>query len=204
MKKLLALAAAITLLCTAALAEFDFYALKDTPDTMTYTVPGTADTVVRPALAPYQGEFGEDELVAYLDYIILPDEEVATFRLCLSLSMFDSFQADEVRVTVDKKCYTFAVKPAITDYDGIFMEDYTLVLSSESFSIVTALSKAKNATTMQVVFVNTMDGAERAGSVEIPSADVKALLTRYNDLGGSKQDLSVLMDKYPCTVEKAK
>lgn len=171
---------------------------------MTYTVPGTADTVVRPALAPYQGEFGEDELVAYLDYIILPDEEVATFRLCLSLSMFDSFQADEVRVTVDKKCYTFAVKPAITDYDGIFMEDYTLVLSSESFSIVTALSKAKNATTMQVVFVNTMDGAERAGSVEIPSADVKTLLTRYNDLGGSKQDLSVLMDKYPCTVEKAK
>lgn len=137
MKKLLALAAAITLLCTAALAEFDFYALKDTPDAMTYTVPGTADTVVRPALAPYQGEFGEDELVAYLDYIILPDEEVATFRLCLSLSMFDSFQADEVRVTVDKKCYTFAVKPAITDYDGIFMEDYTLVLSSESFSIVT-------------------------------------------------------------------
>ena len=98
MKKLLALAAAITLLCTAALAEFDFYALKDTPDAMTYTVPGTADTVVRPALAPYQGEFGEDELVAYLDYIILPDEEVATFRLCLSLSMFDSFQADEVRV----------------------------------------------------------------------------------------------------------
>lgn len=52
MKKLLALAAAITLLCTAALAEFDFYALKDTPDAMTYTVPGTADTVVRPALAP--------------------------------------------------------------------------------------------------------------------------------------------------------
>lgn len=204
MKKLLALAAAITLLCTAALAEFDFYALKDTPDAMTYTVPGTADTVVRPALAPYQGEFGEDELVAYLDYIILPDEEVATFRLCLSLSMFDSFQADEVRVTVDKKCYTFAVKPAITDYDGIFMEDYTLVLSSESFPIVTALSKAKNATTMQVVFVNTMDGAERAGSVEIPSADVKTLLTRYNDLGGSKQDLSVLMDKYLCTVEKAK
>ena len=147
MKKLLALAAAITLLCTAALAEFDFYALKDTPDAMTYTVPGTADTVVRPALAPYQGEFGEDELVAYLDYIILPDEEVATFRLCLSLSMFDSFQADEVRVTVDKKCYTFAVKPAITDYDGIYMEDYTLVLSSESFPIVTALSKAKNATT---------------------------------------------------------
>ena len=29
MKKLLALAAAITLLCTAALAEFDFYALKE-------------------------------------------------------------------------------------------------------------------------------------------------------------------------------
>ena len=143
MKKLLALAAAITLLCTAALAEFDFYALKDTPDAMTYTVPGTADTVVRPALAPYQGEFGEDELVAYLDYIILPDEEVATFRLCLSLSMFDSFQADEVRVTVDKKCYTFAVKPAITDYDGIYMEDYTLVLSSESFPIVTALSALK-------------------------------------------------------------
>ena len=49
-----------------------------------------------------------------------------------------------------------------------------------------------------------LDGAERAGSVEIPSADVKTLLTRYNDLGGSKQDLSVLMDKYPCTVEKAK
>ena len=44
----------------------------------------------------------------------------------------------------------------------------------------------------------------RAGSVEIPSADVQTLLTRYNDLGGSKQDLSVLMDKYPCTVEKAK
>ena len=36
MKKLLALAAAITLLCTAALAEFDFYALKDTPDAMTF------------------------------------------------------------------------------------------------------------------------------------------------------------------------
>lgn len=162
MKKLLALAAAITLLCTAALAEFDFYALKDTPDAMTYTVPGTADTVVRPALAPYQGEFGEDELVAYLDYIILPDEEVATFRLCLSLSMFDSFQADEVRVTVDKKCYTFAVKPAITDYDGIFMEDYTLVLSSESFSIVTALSKAKKRHD-DAGRIRQHDGRRRAG-----------------------------------------
>ena len=72
MKKLLALAAAITLLCTAALAEFDFYALKDTPDAMTYTVPGTADTVVRPALAPYQGEFGEDELVVPSISVIAP------------------------------------------------------------------------------------------------------------------------------------
>lgn len=204
MKKLLAFAAALTLLCTTAFAEFDFFALKDTPDAAVYTLPGTADTVVRPMDSHFQGELGEDELVANLDYIILPDEEVATFRLCLSLSMFDSLYADEVRVTVDKKCYTFAVTPEGNDYDGIYMEDYALVLSSESFPMITALSKAKNATTVQIVFVNTTDGVERTGSVEIPSADVKAMLNRYNDLGGSKQDLSVLTEKYPCTVEKAK
>lgn len=204
MKKWIALAVAMTLLSTAALAEFDFVALKDTPDCTVYTVPGTADTVVRPFVFPYQGELGEDELIAYLDYIILPDEEVATFRLCLSLSMYDLLRADAVRVTLDKKCYTFRVTPDCTDYDGIYMEDYTLILSSESLPLMTALAKAKGDATLTLAFVNTADGTERTGSVEIPSADAKTLLDRFNSLGGGRQDLSVLTEKYPCTVEKAK
>lgn len=204
MKKLLALAAAMTLLLTAAHAEFDFFALKDTPDAIVYTVPGTADTVVRTGTTPYQGECGEDELVAYLDYLILPDEEVATFRLCLSLSMFDSLRADEVSVTFNQKRYTFPVSPEGNDYDGIYMEDYTLVMTSESLPLLTAMSKVKNDAVLTVTFRNTEDGTEKMGSISIPSAEVKDMLNRFNDLGGGKQDLSVLTEKYPCTVAKAK
>ncbi|MEI3425154.1 MAG: hypothetical protein V8R10_00735 [Christensenellales bacterium] len=68
---------------------------------------------------------------------------------CLSLfDVDDSFQADEVRVTVDKKCYTFAVKPAITDYDGCTWQDYTLVLSRRDdypLLLMALASKAINA-----------------------------------------------------------
>lgn len=202
MKKLLSLLLTMLLLLTAALAEFDYYALKELDDHLVYTMPGTANTVVRTLTPPYEGTLGDDELIAYLDYVILPDEEVTTFRLCLSVSLFDSIQADSVTVTVDKKQYTFTdVMLESTEYDGIYMEDYSLILSDASYPIVTALAKGKSSVTLNVVFENAADGISRSGSVAIVSSDVAAMVEQYNELGGKEQDLSVLAEKYPCTVE---
>ncbi len=205
MKKLLSLLLTMLLLLTAASAEFDYYALKELDDHLVYTMPGTANTVVRALTPPYEGTLGEDELIAYLDYVILPDEEVTTFRLCLSVSLFDAIQADSVIVTVDKKQYTFTdVMLEATEYDGIYMEDYSLILSDVSYPIVTALAKGKSSVTLDVVFENALDGVSRSGSVTIVSSDVAAMVEQYNELGGKEQDLSVLAEKYPCTVEKVR
>ncbi len=205
MKKLLSLLLTMLLLLTAASAEFDYYALKELDDHLVYTMPGTANTVVRALTPPYEGTLGEDELIAYLDYVILPDEEVTTFRLCLSVSLFDAIQADSVIVTVDKKQYTFTdVMLEATEYDGIYMEDYSLILSDVSYPIVTALAKGKSSVTLDVVFENALDGVSRGGSVTIVSSDVTAMVEQYNELGGKEQDLSVLAEKYPCTVEKVR
>lgn len=202
MKKWFSLALAMLLALSCALAEFDFDALKNLDDMVVYTLPGTADTVVRPMVVPYQGTLGEDEMIAQLDYIILPDQEVATLRLCLSLSLFDPLQADSVTVTVGGVCYTFPVEPEVTEYDGIYMEDYALILTSESMPLLTALSGKKSDGCLKVTFCREDEEIVREGEVVLSREDVKAMLTQFDELGGGKQDLSVLVEKYPCETKK--
>lgn len=204
MKKWLCLLLALVLGCISAAAEFDFSALKEMENAIVSLVPGTADTIVRPMRMPYQGEFGEDDLIANLDYIILPDQEVVALRICLSVSLFEPMQADQVAVTLDGKCYTFTVTPEVAEYDGIYMEDYALVMTNDSMPLMKALSKGKQEQTMTVVFTCTADDMQRTGSIPMPAQDVKALLTEYASFGGEEQDLSLIAERFPCVVEKSR
>ncbi|MEI3425153.1 MAG: hypothetical protein V8R10_00730 [Christensenellales bacterium] len=148
---------------------------------MTYTVPGTADTVVVPEGAGSDHRnhcpYGEDELVAYLDYTTSP-MTIAT-PTAASLSMFDTHQADEVRVTVDKKCDMFAVKPAITDYDGIYMEDSPCAVQRDSHRNGAVEGEKRHNDAGRI---RQHDGRRRAGRQRRDSQrGLKTLLTRYND-----------------------
>lgn len=204
MKKWLCIVLALMLCGASASAEFDFSALKEMEDAIVTDIPGTADTIVRPMRMPYQGELGEDDLIANLDYIILPDQEVAALRICLSVSLFEPMQADQVAVTLDGKCYTFSVTPDVSEYDGIYMEDYALVMTSDSMPLMQALSKGKQEQTMTVVFICTEDGMQKTGSISLPAEDVKELLAEYAAFGGDDQDLALIAERFPCTVEKSR
>ena len=110
MKKWTAVLLAMLLLCSSALAEFNTDALKTDADLYAFTQFGTVDTVYRAVNQPYIGQVDEafeGGLVAYVDYVTMPDLEATLLRLMISTEGFDlPLGAQEVRLTVGGKRYT--------------------------------------------------------------------------------------------------
>ena len=95
----------------SALAEADGMALRQTENCMVYTAEGGVDTVIRPLDQPFMGEMAleDGELIAYLDYIDLPNEGAIFLRLSFSLLTPEMLGADTLRLTVGKTDYVFPV-----------------------------------------------------------------------------------------------
>ena len=104
MKKLLAFLMALMLLASSALADFDLSALKGDPNLNAFTRYGTVNTVYRPVNQPNLGQVDEafeGDLIVYVDYITLVDEDVTLLQLTASTTVFDTpLNADQLRLTV--------------------------------------------------------------------------------------------------------
>lgn len=205
MKKLMMLFLCAMLCMSAALAEnvFDNAELQRTENTYTFTHPGTVDTVVRLENQPYLGQVDESYdggLLAYVDYIIMPDYDATLLRLFIAAEAFDPIAADEMRLTVGGKCYTFAVNYEQYEYDGLYMEDYIVCLTDASLPLLKAIAQQKTDAPIPVEFLS-LGETVFAGQVIIPGEDAATLYDRYIDLGGKKQALKQLDEVWPCKVE---
>lgn len=205
MKKLMVFILCAMLCMSAAAAEsvFDNAELQRMENTYTFTHPGTVDTVVRLENQPYLGQVDEPYeggLLAYVDYIIMPDHDATLLRLFVATEAFDPIAADEMRLTVSGKRYTFAVSYEQYEYDGLYMEDYIVCLTDASLPLLKAIAQQRTDAPIPVEFLS-LGEIVFAGQVIIPGEDAATLYDRYIDLGGKKQELKRLDATWPCTVK---
>ena len=203
MKKIVALL--LCLMMTAVLAEspFDVAELRRTENMNIFTPYGSVDTVVRPLNQPYLGQAdmpADGGMIAYVDYITLVDADVTLLRLVVSIEAYDPISADQMRLTVGKKTYTFDVTYEQSEYDGLYMEDYTVCLTEASLPLMKAIAQQKKDTPIPVEFLS-LGELVFSGSVIIPGQEAAQLYDRYIDLGGKKQELKRLDATWPCTVK---
>lgn len=206
MKKWISILMAL-LLCSSALAEFNTDALKTDTELYAFTQFGTVNTVYRAVNQPYIGqadEAFEGGLVAYVDFVTMPDLEVTLLRLMISTEVFDDpLGAEEVRLTVGGKQYTLPVSREESEYDGLFMEDFTVCLVGEGLNMLKAVAQQKQDDPIPVELLSLGD-VVFSGLVIIPGAEAAQLHDRFVDLGGKTQSLSKLEETFPCKVEKVK
>lgn len=203
MKKFLALL--LCLLMTTAIAEsaFDVNELRRTENMNVFTPYGSVDTVVRPLNQPYIGQVDapyDGGLIAYVDYITLVDAEVTLLRLVVSIEAFEPITADQMRLTVGKKTYTFDVTYEQAEYDGLYMEDYTVCLTDASLPLMKAIAQQKKDAPIPVEFLSLGEKVFE-GKVIIPGQEAAQLYDRYINLGGKKQELKRLDATWPCVIK---
>ena len=206
MKRLIALVLALLLCGSAALAEFDTASLRDMENTTTFTHPGTVNTVTRLLNQPYLAQVdapGEGELSVFVDFITLPDYEVTLLRLLTGTVTYAPLAANEMRITVGGKRYTFTVNYEQSEYDGIYMEDYAVCLTDTSLPLLKAIAQQKTDKPIQVEYLSLGEVVFSA-QVIIPGQDAALIYDRFVDYGGKKQDLSWYAAMWPCKVEKVK
>ena len=190
------------LLPAAALAEADGMALRQTESCMVYTAANGVDTVIRPLDQPFMGEttLEDGELIAYLDYIDLPNEGAIFLRLTLSLMTPDMLSADTLRLTVGKTDYVFPVTAEVSEYDTIYYEDYALCLTEASLPLLDAIIRLKGAPV--VVALEQEEAVLAAGEVVFPAEQVKAVLARYEEIGGLTQELGRFDTVWPVEISR--
>ncbi|MGN1019203.1 MAG: hypothetical protein ACI4O7_02415 [Aristaeellaceae bacterium] len=178
------------LLPAAALAEADGMALRRTENCMVSTTAGGVDTVIRPLDQPFMGETAleDGELIAYLDYIDMPNEGAIFLRLTFSLVTPEMLGADTLRVTVGQTDYVFPVAADISEYDTIYFEDYAVCLTAASLPLAEAIVRQKGAPV--TVSFEQEGWAPVTGEVAFPAEQVQAVLDRYEEIGGLTQELA--------------
>lgn len=174
MKRLLIL---LLLLCLpfAAMAEKDRAALTEGMDCAIFLDVNQIDTVIRPMQEPFFGTVdGEGEMIAFLDYVEIPDLNGTFMRLTLSLVSDDPLNAEELILTFGKNTYTFDVWPQTSEYDTVYYEDYAVTFDDKTIAMLKALSKNK----AEVTYTLTGDDV-RTGTLDIDADVVKELYNRF-------------------------
>lgn len=186
----------------SALAEADGMALRRTENCMVYTAANGVDTVIRPLDQPFMGDttLEDGELIAFLDYVDLPNEGAIFLRLTFSLLTPEMLGADTLRVIVGKTDYVFPVTPEISEYDTIYYEDYAVCLTEASLPLVEAIIRLKGA---PVGVALEQEGWEPVtGEIIFPAEQVQAVLDRYEEIGGLKQELGRFDTVWPVEISR--
>ena len=186
----------------SALAEADGMALRQTENCMVYTAANGVDTVIRPLDQPFMGETAleDGELIAYLDYIDLPNEGAVFLRLTFSLLTPEMLGADTLRLSVGKTDYVFPVTPEISEYDTIYYEDYAVCLTEASLPVVEAIIRQKGAPVG--VSLEQEGRTPVTGEVVFPAEQVQTVLDRYKEVGGLTQELGRFDTAWPVEISR--
>ncbi|MBR5345973.1 MAG: hypothetical protein IK127_09145 [Clostridia bacterium] len=194
MKRLLFVLMALVLLTfSCAFAEngeglFQIEALDEDESIFSYIDDNHIDTVYRPDGQPFVGEANEGDVMAYLDYVELPNAGVVALRLSIGIVTNEELYGTELDLACGDTELTFAADPMITEYDMIWSEDYSVYLAGEAAALMEALIQNEG----QLDFVIRGD-REISGSIRIAPDFLRAIWETYVELGGLEQDFSKLI-----------
>ena len=199
MKRLICLVMTLMLACSGALAEaFDQEGLEQLEGCTVSMDLLEVNTIVRPDDQPWTGECAlpDSWLDVYLDFIRMPDEEATFMRLTLSVTSFEYVAAEKVSILVNGKEYVFTVEEEVSEYDGMYFEDFTACMTDESLPMIKAMARSKT----DVFPVTLSGGLEVQGSITLPLDRVAELYDAYIRLGGAKQDLEQFRQLWPVVI----
>ena len=194
MKQFLCILMVLTVLAfSCAFAEngeglFQIEVLDEDESIFSYIDDNHIDTVYRPDGQPFEGTASEGIVLAYIDYVELPNADVVALRLAIGIETYEELYGTELVLRAGDTELTLAVDPYITEYDMICQEDYTVYLVGDTAALVDALLKNNG----ELDFIIRGD-REITGSIDIPVESLQAIWDNYVALGGLEQDFSKLL-----------
>lgn len=200
MKRWLGWLLVLMMLTGTAAAEVDQQRLLQGLDCTEQLEMNGVDTVLRPNNQPYIGTVEAEgcELIAYVDYVDMPNEGGVFVRLTMALMTPETLGASCMTLAFGGERWRFDVSPVTSEYDSVYYEDYAVCLSDESLPMLKALGRCGEAVTI------TLEGAEATvmGSVALPKDDMAGLYDRFVDAGGLTQRFDILRERYPVRREE--
>lgn len=200
MKRLIAVMLFLVMLGSVAAAEFNQAGLEKMDNCQVYTDMNGVDTIVRPMDQPYAGEtdLEDSELLVYLDFIEMPNENATFLRLTLALKSCEYLAANEMTITVGNTDYVFDVFPQVWEYDMNYFEDYITCMTDESLPMIKAMARSKTDT-----FAISLAGKKTVcGSITLDLDRVAELYDAYIDFGGTTQGLDFYRELWPVMIIK--
>ena len=149
------------------------------------------DTVYRPVDQPFFGTVSEGTICAFLDLAELADSELLVPRLVLATELEEPLYAAEFTLQVGKTVWHAGVHAEISEYDMLYLEDYTILLAGGGLDLLQAMAKAKSS---EFPFTLIAEGRTLQGSLTIPTGSVQRLWKDFKRLKGDKQDLLGIED----------
>lgn len=169
-------------------AREDVYAFQDT---------GTADTVYRFSDQPFlcQTENPDIQAVAFLDLLSLALEGCVTPRLTLALVAPDALYGDALLLTVGGTDWRLTLTSELSEYDGVYYEDYAFCFSQDSLPLLTAMARSK----AESLTFTLLKGEEAllSGQMALPGASVQGVYDLFESCGGLEQPLSAPAERWP-------
>lgn len=200
MKRLISMLVFLALLLGTAAAEFDQAGLEAMTGCQVYMDVNGVDTIVRPMDQPWQGEteLEDSELLVYLDFIQMPNEDATFLRLTLALKSCEYLAANEMTISVGGTDYVFDVFPQVWEYDMTYFEDYITCMTDESLPMIKAMARSKTDT-----FAIKLAGEkEVGGSITLNLDRVAELYDAYINFGGAQQNLELCRELWPVMIIK--
>lgn len=181
---------------------FDLSALESREDVYAFQDTGTADTVYRFSDQPFlcRTENPDVQAVAFLDFLDLALEGCVTPRLTLALESPEALYGDALLLTVGKDRWRLTLTSVISEYDGVYYEDYAFCFSQDSLPLLEAMARGK----AENCSFTLLDGEEvlLSGEMPLPAEAAQTVYDLFAQNGGSAQALDAVAERWP--FEKSK
>lgn len=180
---------------------FDLSQLEAREDVYAFQATGTADTVYRFSDQPFlcQTENPDIQAVAFLDLLSLALEGCVTPCLTLALVAPDALYGDALLLTVGGTDWRLTLTSELSEYDGVYYEDYAFCFSQDSLPLLTAMARSK----VESLTFTLLKGEETllSGQMALPGASVQGVYDLFESCGGLEQPLSAPAERWPAEKE---
>lgn len=207
MRRLFALLLSFTLLLALPAqgeeGTFDLVRLEAAEGLFTFIDANGLDTVYRFSDQPFPCQISDEDMEAnaFVDFVALALEGLVAARLTVSVISPESLDATELRVTVGKEDWRFAVVPVVSEYDLMFYEDYGVCLSDQGLPLLQAMADSR----ADSFAFALLQGEETrlTGEIQLPAQAAQSLYDLFLACGGSQQPLELLQGSWPLLQDEA-
>ena len=175
------------LLSPFAQAEVDVSLLQSALPCEVFSEENGVDTVYRPEGQPYAAETEDGrELIAYVDYIDMPNLDGVYVRITLSMASPEPTALDHGTLFALSASWTFPLTYQVHEYDDTYYEDYSFLLDEGGMVLLSALARKDT----PISFILAGETTQISASLTLPCEDMARIYDAFTRAGGMEQDFS--------------